>query len=140
MTIPSFIPSFIPSLRPLSAVLFTLSLGLSGCVIEHVHDDGLLTVQWSLDDTFDQDACLDYGARTIELVIYDRYDDVVEHFEARCGDFAASIELEDGAYGLDATLLDRSGRAVTTTLELEVDVFEGEETFVDIDFPLDSLR
>ena len=50
------------------------------------------------------------------------------------------FELEDGAYGLDATLLDRSGRAVTTTLELEVDVFEGEETFVDIDFPLDSLR
>ena len=120
--------------------MFTLALGLSGCTIEHVHDDlGLLTVQWSLDDTFDPDACLDYGSRTIELVIYDRYDDVVEQFEARCADFATSIELEDGAYGVDATLLDRSGRSVTTTLALEVDVFEGDETFVDIDFPVDSL-
>ena len=92
--------SFVPSLRRLSPALFTLALGLSGCTIEHVHDDvGLLTVQWSLDDSFDPDACLDYGSRTIELVVYDRYDDVVEQFEARCADFATSIELEDGAYG-----------------------------------------
>jgi hypothetical protein len=124
----------------LSPALLTLALGASGCTIEHVHDDdGLLTVQWSLDRTFDPEACFDYGSRSIELVIYDRYDDVVDHFEARCADFATTIELEDGVYGLDATLLDRSGRSVTTTLELEVDVYEGEETVVDIDFPFDSL-
>src|SRR5262245_22114426 len=92
-------------------------IGAAGCTIEHIGDDGLLTVQWSLDDSFDPDACLDYDSRTIELVIYDRYDHVVEQFEARCADFSASIELEDGSYGLDATLLDRSGRSVTTTLQ-----------------------
>ena len=47
-------PSLIPFLCHSSPVLFTLALGLSGCVVEHVHDDeGLLTYQWSLDDTFD---------------------------------------------------------------------------------------
>jgi len=132
--------SLILWLRRFSPALLLLAFGAAGCSVGHVDDDGLLTVQWSLDDSFDPDACLDYGSSSIELVIYDRYDDVIDQFEARCADFGTSIELEDGAYGLDATLLDRSGRSVTTTLQLQVDVYEDEETFVDIDFPLDSLR
>jgi len=133
--------SLILWLRRFSPALLLLALCAAGCSVEHVDDDdGLLTVQWSLDDSFDPDSCLDYGSSGIELVIYDRYDDAIDQFEARCANFGASIELEDGAYGLDATLLDRSGRSVTTTLQLQVNVHEDEETFVDIDFALDSLR
>ena len=128
------------SMLKYSPLLVALAFGAAGCVVDvHDHHDGLLTVQWSVDDTFDPGACFDYDARTIELVIYDRYDDVVEQFEVRCADFATSIELPDGVYGLDATLLDRAGHSVTTTLALEFDIYEDDETLVDIDFPLSAL-
>lgn len=131
--------AFFGSALRCSPLLVALAFAGTGCVVAVYDDhDGLLTVQWSVDGTFHRDACFDYDARTIELVIYDRYDDILEQYEARCADFGASIELPDGVYGLDATLLGRSGRAVTTTLALEFDIYEDEETFVDIDFPLRS--
>lgn len=119
-----------------------LSMFLSGCLV-HVEDgdEGTLTVLWTLDDTEDPDACLDYGARSVELVIYDWYGDVVADPLIRCADFGVSVDLPDGEYALDATLLDRSGRSVTTTLRLDgIDVYEDEEEEIFIDFPLDSIR
>jgi hypothetical protein len=132
------------SLHRFSPLLAVLALGTSGCFVEVDGDDddfGTLTVQWSLDGTFDPDACLDYGARSLELVLYDHFDDVVDSFEARCADFAISIDLPEDDYGFDATLLDRSGRSVTTTIGLDnLFVDEGRERVVDIDFPVDSIR
>lgn len=119
-----------------------LGLSLSGCLI-HVddHDDGTLSVTWSLDSTFDPEACLDFGASSLELVIYDDYGDVVDDPVLRCADFGVSIDLPEGEYALDATLLDRSGRSVSTTLQLEgIDVVEGYEEPLEIDFPIDSIR
>lgn len=120
-----------------------LGLSASGCVIDigHDHDDGILTVEWSLDDTFDPEACLDYEARDIELIIYDWDDYVVVDDLVRCADFEASYDLPEGEYALDATLVDRSGRSVTTTVALDrIDVYEGEETPLPLDFPVDSIR
>ena len=120
-----------------------LALFGSGCSVEVIGDDdeGTLTVQWSVDDTFDRDACLDFDAQSLELVLYDRRDDVIDTFEQRCADFAVSIDLPEGTYGFDATLLDRSGRSVSTTIALDnIFVEEGSEEVVDIDFPIDSIR
>jgi hypothetical protein len=131
------------SLQHFSPILVALALGASGCFIEVDDDDheGTLTVQWSLDGTFDPDACLDYGARSLELVLYDRHDDIIDSFEARCADFALSIDLPEDDYGFDATLLDRTGRSVTTTIGLDrIFVPEDDVEVVDIDFPIDSIR
>jgi hypothetical protein len=124
-----------------------LALCAAGCEI-HTYDsdghyvsgpyDGTLTIDWSLDDSFDPDACDDYDARYIELAIYEGRDEVAL-LQPRCDDFEISIDLPDGEYSLDATLLDRSERAVSTTLSLDdIDVYEDLETPISIDFPLDS--
>ncbi len=128
-------------------VVALFALAASGCVIERDGHRGwayeelaTLTVEWTLDDSFDPDACLDYGARYLELVVYDWDDEIVEDVRIRCDDFSVSLDLLYGEYAIDATLLDRSGRSVTTTLALEVELREGRETFVPIDFPVDSVR
>lgn len=123
-------------------------LALGGCEV-HTYGssyddgwyDGTLSVEWSLDDSFDADACDDYDARELELIVYDDRDHKVAHASPYCDEFEASFDLPDGVYGLDATLLDRSGHAVTTTLSLgDIDVYEDHTTPISIDFPLDSRR
>jgi hypothetical protein len=128
-----------------------LALCAAGCEM-HTHSDGYyddgyyddewyegaLTVDWSLDDSFDPDECDDYDAYYAEFIIYEGGDEVA-HMQPRCEEFEVSIELPDGEYSLDATLLDRDDRPVTTTLSLDdIDVYEGHETRISIDFPLDS--
>jgi hypothetical protein len=132
-------PSFRPSVVPLLAAL---AFGSGGCVIHAADDDeGTLTVEWTVDDSTDSDACFDFDGRDLELIVYDSRDDVAADLRAPCDEFEVAIDLPDGSYGIDATLLDRSGRAVTTTLALDdIDVFAGEETVIPIDFPVDSLR
>ena len=128
-----------------------LLLGTAGCTVhshgyyddyddyDHHHYDGVLTVDWSLDDSFDPDECDHYDADSVELIVYEDGRDEVVHLQRRCDDFETSIDLPDGVYSLDATLLDHSERRVTTTLALDdIDIYEGEETRISIDFPLDS--
>ena len=122
-----------------------LALCAAGCEV-HTYSsgyqggpyDGTLTIDWSLDDSFDPDACDDYDARYTELILYDGRDEVA-HVQTRCEDFDVSIDLPDGVYSLDATLLDHDDRPVTTSLALDdIDVYEDDETRISIDFPLAS--
>jgi hypothetical protein len=131
-----------------AAPLFAaLALGATGCEV-HTHgdsyvseDEGTLAIDWTLDDSFDPRACDDFAARELELVIYDDRDGVVDRFQAPCDDFSAAVDLLDGVYSIDATLLDRLGDDVTTTVSIDgIDVYAGDETPVHIDFPLDSIR
>ena len=130
------------------AIALALLVAAPGCVVEQSggvvytsDDDGTLTVEWTLDDSFDPGACHDYDARTLELVVYEWDGSVAADLHVPCDEFTASINLPDGTYAMDATLLDRSGREVTTTLSLDdIDVYYGEETFIPIDFPVDSVR
>ncbi|HKP59649.1 MAG TPA: hypothetical protein VJV78_23155 [Polyangiales bacterium] len=138
------------SLTYLTALLL---LGTAGCTVHthgyHDYDDyddydhhpydGVLTIDWSLDDSFDSDECDHYDADSVELIVYEGGHDEVLHLQRRCDDFETSIDLPDGVYSLDATLLDHSDRRVTTTLALDdIDIYDGEETRISIDFPLDS--
>lgn len=121
--------------------LGVLALAAQGCIVEHDPDDGVLTVEWSVDDSFDPDACRDFDARTFELVVYDWDGHVAGDVHAPCDDFSLSLDLEDGTYSIDVTLLDGSDRKVTTTLPLDdVDIYAGDETVIPVDFPVDSLR
>jgi hypothetical protein len=132
---------------PASPLFVALLLGATGCEV-HTHDssyaaddEGTLAVDWTLDDSFDPRACDDFRATDLELVIYDDRDHVVDRFRAPCDDFSADIDLLDGVYSIDATLLDRSSEDATTTVSVDgLDVYAGEDTPVHIDFPLDSIR
>lgn len=104
-------------------------------------DWGTLTAEWSVDDSFDRDACYDFGADYLELIVYDSRGRTAAELEADCEDFEASVDLPGGYYAIDATLVDRRNRAVTTTLGLDdVRIYGGDETLLPIDFPADSLR
>jgi hypothetical protein len=145
------VPNFVPS--PLRSIPLLLALAFSamGCRVEIEDDDGYdygwaeddwgtLTVEWSVDDSFDRDACADFGADYMELIVYDRRGRTETEVEASCDDFDVTIDLPSGSYSLDATLIDRRDRAVTTTLALDdVRVYEDDETLLPLDFPADSL-
>jgi hypothetical protein len=134
------------SSRWLQASLVALALGAAGCEVHtrdsYVGDDeGTLAIDWTLDDSFDPRACDDFEARDLELVIYDDRDHVVDRISVACDDFSADIDLLDGVYSIDATLIARSGDDVTTTVSVDnIDVYAGDDTPVHIDFPLDSIR
>jgi hypothetical protein len=121
-----------------------LALCAAGCEV-HTHDgyyggssDGTLTIDWSLDDSFDADECDHYDGYYTEVIVYEGRDDVA-HVQPHCDDFAVSIDLPDGVYSLDATLLDHAEHPVTTSVSLDdIDVYEDRETRISIDFPLDS--
>lgn len=131
-----------------SPLLAALALGAAGCEIHTADDDdgysrgrGLLIVDWTLDETDDPRACDDYDARSLEIIIYDDRDNAVDTIEPACDEFEASISLPDGVYGVDATLLDRSGADVSTTLSIDdIDVYGGEDTPVSIEFGQNSRR
>jgi len=130
-----------------SPLLAALLLGAAGCEVHTQDDDyttgdeGSLTIDWTLDRTDDPAACDDYDARRLEIIVYDDRDRVVTTVEPPCDAFEASIDLLDGVYGVDATLLDRSGGDVSTTLSLDdIDVYADEDTPVSIDFPQSSRQ
>jgi hypothetical protein len=132
-------------------VLAALAFACMGCRVAIVDDDydyrwrdddlGTLTLEWSVDDSFDRDACDDFGADYLELIVYDFRGRTAAEYEPRCDDFEVSIDLPADEYSIDATLIDRRDRTVTTTVALDdVDVYDGDETLLQIDFPVDSLR
>jgi hypothetical protein len=129
-----------------SPILVALALGASGCEVHtggdaYTDDEGSLTVDWTLDDTDDPDACDDYEARSLEIIIYDERESVASRIHPRCDDFDAEVYLPDGVYSIDATLLDGSGGDVSTTLSVDdIDVYAGEDTPISLDFPQDSRR
>jgi hypothetical protein len=101
---------------------------------------GLLTVEWSLLSGFDPGACATFGADAMELVIFDELGSVVTEIEAPCEDFVATIELFDGIYDADATLVDAADFAVTTSEQLnDLDILPGSELVVELDFPAASF-
>jgi hypothetical protein len=127
-----------------SPLLVALAIGSAGCEVHSSgsgSDEGSLTLDWTLDDTDDPVACDDYDARTLEVIVYDDYGSVATRVHPPCDAFEASIVLPDGVYSIDATLLDRSGNDVSTTLPVDdIDVYAGEDTPISIDFPQDSRR
>jgi len=99
-----------------------------------------LTVRWTIDGTVDSGACSFYRADLFELVVLDIDGGVVAELTAACEDFRVSLELLEGSYDADATLIDAFDRPVTITEQLnDLRVIPGTELVVDVDFPVQSI-
>jgi hypothetical protein len=122
-----------------------LCLG-SGCASEPeptpvvVAGDGLLTVDWSIDDAKDPRLCGDEAADSIDVIVTTAGGAIVGEFSEYCEAFALSIRLPSGSYDADASLLDANGAQRTSSVSLGgFSLFGGDELVVPIDFPYDSF-
>lgn len=124
-------------MRQTCLITTTLALLTHGCFFEADSSPrrGTLTVEWSIAGYTDPVDCDDNRADYLELVIYDNADRYVTEVEAPCDTFNVSIDLRDGFYSADATLIDAFDRAATVTLPLDqLDVRGGSELVAPIDF------
>lgn len=122
------------------------ALQLSGCFV--VADDdgpsplpvGRLTVNWTIDGQRSPFDCADFGVDRLELVIYDDFGATVDEIEPLCESFAVSVDLVDGFYFADVTLVDSADRSATLTKTLEdLDIIAGTDLDVAVDFSVDSF-
>jgi hypothetical protein len=119
-------------------------VALPGCVVES-HDQaapalGTLTVNWTISGADDSLVCSDFGADRLELVIYDDRGVVADEVNPFCESFSTSVDLVEGNYYADATLVDSADASVTITEPIDaIDIIAGTELSVGLDFPADSF-
>jgi hypothetical protein len=120
----------------------------TGCLFVDDDDDdrdvspalGTLTVLWTIDGQTNPDDCAAFGVDRMELVLYEAGDYVVDEVEPLCEAFGISIDMLDGLYYGDATLVDSFDRAATVTLPVDdIDIIAGTELEIPIDFPIGSF-
>jgi len=126
----------------LYTIAFSTLLSLPSCIV--VDDDdpeplvGTLTVAWTIDGIRDPLDCADFDVDRLELVISGLNDDV--ETEPLCESFSTSIDLYEGRYVGEATLVDSFDRAATLTQPIDdIDIIAGTDLVVDIDFPIGSF-
>lgn len=122
--------------------LFTFTAGCVAdtAIVVPVRNTGTLTQRWSIGGRFNASLCAVYGADRMKLIIYDTTGRVVMRAFQPCREMEMSVLLETGAYTADAVLIGRDGTDVSTTLQLRpFRVTAGDDTFVDTDFPTDSM-
>jgi len=128
-------------------VLLALALGATSCVAEStdarpivVDSSGLLVVDWSISGAQDPSMCRQSDADVINIALQTSVGTSMGEFEDVCEAFSTSIELEPGDYFGDAVLLDPSGSARTTVVDLGlIQIFGDDELVVPIDFPPDAF-
>jgi hypothetical protein len=136
---------FVPSVVGLA--LAALGAGCSGSGAVTVQEEpppavatGTVTVMWTVLGAASPDACDAVGASQLEFAVFDSSGFVAVDAFADCADFAMTVELPEGRYSADVTLVDDFDNAVSTTLTLEdLDVIMGTDVMSDIDFPSSSI-
>ncbi len=118
----------------------------TGCLFvdDNDHDSqpalGTVTVNWTIDGQTNPDDCAAFGVDRMELVLYDGSDYVVDEVEPLCEAFSVSVDMLDGIYYADVTLVDSFDQAATVTLPLDdIDVIGGTELVIPVDFSIDSF-
>jgi len=127
------------------AAALAAAVQLSGCFF--VADDGggppptgTLTVHWTIDGQRSSLDCADFGVDRLELVVYDESGAEVDEVEPFCESFVVSLDLFEDSYFADVTLVDSGDRAATLTKTLNaLDIIEGTDLDVAVDFPVDSF-
>ena len=125
----------------------TAALGLSACGGSEHHRGppgpatGTLSLDWTIDGHTDQLDCADFNADRLELVIYDERDgSIVDKSEPYCESFGTTVELPNGHYYADATLVDQFDASATLTEPIDdIVIIGGTDLNIGIDFPLDSF-
>jgi hypothetical protein len=131
----------------LRALLVASSIASSGCygdddvvVVVPPERVGLLTVRWSITGATVADDCSRFGADFFELLLYDRFGVFFFESSAPCQAFALSLELPEGIFEADATLVDSEDAAVSLTERIEQIVITSDsELVISIDYPPGSF-
>jgi hypothetical protein len=131
----------------LGLIAASLSALTSGCLVTSdpgppviVADNGLLTLDWTVDGVADPDECDQSSSASIELLVMTRGGSVVGDYLEYCDEFVMSVELSPGSYYAEAALLDARDVARTTSVSLgDFEIFGNDELFVSVDFPASSF-
>ena len=136
--------------KPLGILLCSAAGILSsGCYISETTETGptvsvprgYLTLRWTIENSNSPAMCRLYGASDLELLIYDRNQRQIAATYARCEDFEVTVELREGAYSANATLVTSTASAVSTTLPIAgIRITSGEALVIRADFPAESRR
>lgn len=99
-----------------------------------------LTVRWSIDGAFDPNQCASHAAPTLDVRILDQSNGAVYESTAPCAAFTTTIPIKPGSYTANATLVDATGHARTTTVNLQpFTLADGAANRLDADFPSSSF-
>lgn len=94
-------------------------------------------MRWLVAGVTEPAACSAYGASGAEVVVYDAGGQPFVEQTAPCSDFGVTLQLPEGTYSAEVTLLGPLNRAVSPTQPLDqLQVVAGTDLAVDINFPL----
>jgi hypothetical protein len=82
-------------------------------------DTGTLTVAWQIAGSREASACDDAGASEVEIAVYDDMGSIAADAFADCADFGITLQLREGVYEGEVTLLDDKQTPVSETLPLK---------------------
>jgi hypothetical protein len=132
-------------MRFLSLIASSLvALSLSGCVVSTTSDppvvsDGVLVIDWTINGSTDPNQCNQASATRLEVIV-DPGSGAPITFSQACEAFATSIDLAPGTYSASALLVDASGTARTTQVDINPFTIRGnDELHTPIDFPASSF-
>ena len=145
--------SAVPALgQTLIALTCLTSAPQSGCVVYDNQDPGyyyddrgrdrrfqsssLLSVEWTIDGSFDSDLCRVAGALDAEVLVYDRLDTIVFQTTEPCEYGVLDLDVDPDWYDVEITLLDSWGEPITSTIAQDVSV--GGDESVSLTFDFDS--
>jgi hypothetical protein len=101
---------------------------------------GTLTLEWSIAGRLSPSDCAAFGADFMELVVFDRSSTFATEAGAPCEGFALSLELPEGVFDAEATLVDRSDFAVSVSEPLDdLVILESSELVASVDYPPGSF-
>lgn len=128
-----------------SVACLGLLFGASGCVIAEGHEpppsvySGTLSIAWTVAGSTHSSACADMYADALDIEVYDRDGYLTASVYPPCEAFLEDIDLPEGAYQIDLTMVDSHNHAVSTTLTLDTRVYDESSTDIDVDFPTSSF-
>ncbi|MEP7122496.1 MAG: hypothetical protein ABJE95_16360 [Byssovorax sp.] len=123
-----------------------VALALSGCVVSSRSDppvvvvgDGALVIEWTINGSTDPHQCSQESATRLEIIV-DPGVGQPSAFSQDCEAFSAAITLAPGSYSASAVLVDESGKARTTQVDIDPFTIRGnDELHTPIDFPASSF-
>jgi hypothetical protein len=102
--------------------------------------DGTVTVEWTVGGSTDSAACAAQGASQIEIDVYDQSGAQVGSYPEPCTDGSYVISLSPGRFSATAHLLDATGQARTTVVDIDpFDIVDDTNFTIPVDFPISSF-
>jgi hypothetical protein len=114
-----------------------------GCSVEtraSPPPNGALALEWTIDQTTDPNQCSEGSVPTLSLDVNDGAGPYGT-YSATCAAFAVTVSLPPGPYTAQAWLVDSTGKARTTTVDINpFEITEGASLAIPIDFPASAFN